>query len=413
MRRQEFHTKTYFYLALSIAFSLPFARLTPILIALMLLNWIIEGDLKNKLMILSKNKFALLFIALYGMHLTGMLYTQNTNSGWFDLEVKFSLLAFPLILATRPFNDKDTNSIFLSFIAGGLLSSFVLLGRALYTYIYLDENCFFYMQFSYFLHPSYLSMYLNTAIAWLLLGILKDTFSKVRSSTILAVLIILFFSFINILLSSKMGMFTTVLIFIGFLIYYIFSRKKYTLGIAGILLMSMMVYSVIRFIPAINDRVNNAVSAITNPNIDKTESESTAVRLLIWNACNQIISNNLYLGTGTGDAKDELLKEYEKQGMTGAIEHKLNTHNEFYQVFVSIGLIGFTLLLAGLLIPLIFAFKTSNTIYLFFILIIIFNFLSESMLETQAGVMFYAYFNSLLCFKNSTPDSYRDVNQQS
>lgn len=399
MTRQEFHTKTYYYLALLIAFCLPFARLTPAFIALMLLNWIIEGDLKNKLILLSKNKFALLFIAFYGMHLIGMLYTQNTNSGRFDLEVKFSLLAFPLVLATRPFNNKDTDSVFFAFIIGGVISALILLGRALYCYVYLNENCFFYMQFSYFLHPSYLSMYLNIAIAWLLLGILKHEFSKQAFSNLFALIIIIFFSLIIVLLSSKMGMFTTVLIFIGFLIYYIYSRKKYTLGIAGILLMTIMIYSVIRFVPAISDRVNTAISAITNTTVDKTESESTAVRLLIWNACNQVISENKYFGTGTGDAKDELLKEYEKQGMTGALEHKLNTHNEFYQVFVSLGLIGFTLLLGNLLIPLIFAFKIHHTMYLFFLLIIVFNFLSESMLETQAGVMFYAYFNSLFCFK--------------
>lgn len=402
MKRQEFHTKTYYYLALLIAFCLPFARLTPVFIALMLINWLIEGDLKNKLIQLSKNKLALLFIAFYGMHLVGMLYTQNTPSGWFDLEVKFSLLIFPLVLASRPFNDKDTDAIFLSFIAGGILSSLILVGRALYCHFYLDQNCFFYMQFSFFLHPSYLSMYLNTGIAWLLLGILKGKFSEQAFSNIFALIIIVFFSFINILLSSKMGLFTTVLIFLAFLIYYIFSRKKYTFGIAGILLMTVIVYSVVRFIPAINDRVSNAITAITNPTINKAESESTAVRLLIWKACNRVISENLYWGTGTGDTKDELLKEYEKQGMTGAFEHKLNTHNEFYQVFVSLGLIGFTLILGGLLIPSIVAFKASNTMYLFFLLIIVVNFLSESMLETQAGVMFYAYFNSLLCFKSTT-----------
>lgn len=403
MVSQEFHTKTYFYLAVLIAFCLPFATLTPVFIALMLLNWILEGDLKNKFILLSKNKLALLFIAFYGTHLAGMIYTQNTHSGWFDLEVKFSLFIFPLVLATRPFNTKDTDSIFLSFMVGGLISSFILLGRALYSYMYLDQNCFFYMQFSLFLHPSYLSMYLNLAIAWLLLGVLKNKFPEHAFSNLVAILIIVFFSFINFLLSSKMGMFTTVLIFVGFLIYYIYSRKKYISGIAGLLLMFVTVYSVIRFVPAINDRINNAISAVTNPTVNKTESESTAVRLLIWNACNQVISENLYLGAGTGDAKDELLKEYEKQGMTGALEHKLNTHNEFYQVFVSLGLLGFTLLLGSLLIPLIIAFKTSDTLYLFFLLIIVFNFLSESMLETQAGVMFYAYFNSLLCFK-STPN---------
>ena len=121
--------------------------------------------------------------------------------------------------------------------------------------------------------------------------------------------------------------------------------------------------------------------------------------MLIWSAANQVIAENLLIGVGIGDAKDVLLIEYEKRGMTGAMEHKLNAHNEYYQVFVSLGLIGFILLLMTLLLPLYSAFTSSNWIYILFLLIIILSFIPESMFETQAGVLFYAFFNSLLCFK--------------
>ena len=105
------------------------------------------------------------------------------------------------------------------------------------------------------------------------------------------------------------------------------------------------------------------------------------------------------IGVGTGDAKDALNKEYEKQNITNALTNKFNCHNEFYQVFVTLGIIGFLLLLVTIFFPLVHAFKTSNYLYAAFLLIIIFNFISESMLERQAGVMFYAFFNSLLCFR--------------
>jgi O-antigen ligase len=95
---------------------------------------------------------------------------------------------------------------------------------------------------------------------------------------------------------------------------------------------------------------------------------------------------------------------YKERGMKGAFEHQLNAHNEYYQVFISLGIIGFILLLVTLYFPFIFAFRTGNTIYLLFLLIVVLNFLTESMFETQAGVMFYAFFNSLLCFsKNNKP----------
>ncbi|MCX6295904.1 MAG: hypothetical protein NTX97_07530, partial [Bacteroidetes bacterium] len=101
MNRIQFHTKAHFYLALMIAFCLPIARFTALFIALLLLNWLIEGDFKNKFKIVSNNKLAVLFISFYLMHLVGMFYSQNIDFGLFDIQVKFSLLVLPLILVNR------------------------------------------------------------------------------------------------------------------------------------------------------------------------------------------------------------------------------------------------------------------------------------------------------------------------
>ena len=402
MLNKQFHIKAHYYCAILIAFCLPIARLTPIFIALMLLNWLTEGDFKNKFHAIIKNEFALLFISFYVMHLIGLIYTQNMSSGLFDIQVKFSLLVFPLIFASRPFDKGKIKIIFFAFIAGGLVSSFILLTRAIYTYEAYGENNFFYQAFSsYLIHPSYLSMYFNFIIAWLLINILNGSFYRSKFSNRIAILIIIFFSIIIVLLSSKLGLITLFLQCIGFLVYFIISRKKYSIGIIGIVLIVIASYSVIHFVPAIGGRINAALGALNSSNGSETDSESTAVRLLIWKAANQVISENFLLGTGTGDSKDCLMKEYKKRGMAGAVEHTLNAHNEYYQVFVSIGVIGFIILISNLLFPLGYAVKTSNSIYILFILILMLNFLPESMLETQAGVMFYAFFNSLLCFSDN------------
>ena len=132
--RIQFHQKAHYYLALLIAFCLPFARLTAFFIAFMLLNWLIEGDFKNKFNTLFKNKLALLFISFYLMHVFGLLYTKNIDSGLFDLQVKFSLFVFPLVIVSRPFLKEKTEMIFFAFIAGAILSSLTILTYASYTY---------------------------------------------------------------------------------------------------------------------------------------------------------------------------------------------------------------------------------------------------------------------------------------
>ena len=98
MTKADIHTKLHYFLGLIIAFTLPLAKLTPVFIALMLLNWIIEGDFKNKFKTILNNKIALLFISFYLLHLVGLSYTQNIPDGLFDIQVKLSLLLFPLIL---------------------------------------------------------------------------------------------------------------------------------------------------------------------------------------------------------------------------------------------------------------------------------------------------------------------------
>ncbi|MES2592721.1 MAG: O-antigen ligase family protein [Bacteroidota bacterium] len=347
---------------------------------------------------ISKNKLALLFLSFYILHLLGLFYTENTHSGLFDIQVKLSLFIFPIVFASRPFSAANKRIVFYAFIAGALASSLVMIIRATYFYITAGENYFFYQSFSFLLHPSYLSMYLNLASAWIIINLIQNKFTAKKYLNFCAVFIVLFFSFIIVLLSSKMGLITMVLSYTSFLIYYIISRKKYILGVSGLLTIALSIYSVIYFVPEISGRINRAISAVTNTTANQADTESTAVRILVWKAANQVVSENLIVGTGTGDPKDALMVEYNKRGMTGAFEHKLNAHSEFYQVFVSLGLIGFLILLIHLLLPLGYAFKWHNYIYSVFLLIIILNFFTESMLETEAGVIFFAFFNSLLCF---------------
>lgn len=130
--------------------------------------------------------------------------------------------------------------------------------------------------------------------------------------------------------------------------------------------------------------------------IDNTTTESSKVRLLIWQTSAEIIKDNFLFGVGTGDVKDVLMSKYKEKGLTGAYKENLNAHNQFLQTFIALGLPGILLLLASFVFPFILAIKTRNYIYLAFLIIVFINFLTESMLETIAGVMFYAFFNSLL-----------------
>ncbi len=398
MKISELHIKAHYFLALLIAFCLPFARMTSVFIVLFAINWLVEGDFKSKFQELTRNKLALLLISFYVLHVFGLLYSTNWVSGIFDLQVKLSLLIFPIILSTRPLTKTKVNHVFMALIAGAVVSSILILARALYLYLAFGENNFFYQALSVLIHPSYLSMYLNFAICWILISLFKRNNHGIPYFRILSYFVLLLFTLMVVLLSSKMGLLVMGLVYIGFLLYFIIARKMFLIGISGLVLFGTGVFLMMKFIPEVNGRISRAISAVTTTEVHLEDSESTAVRLLVWKAANQVIAEHFIFGTGIGDSKDALMKMYKEKGMTGAYASQLNTHNEFYQVFVSLGLIGFLIFVSSIIFPVFLSIKVKDLMYILFAFILILNFMAESMLETQAGTIFYAFFNAMLLF---------------
>ncbi|MBI2281003.1 MAG: O-antigen ligase family protein [Bacteroidetes bacterium] len=384
MTRIEFHRKSHYFIAILIAFTLPFGKFTPLFIGLLLINWIVEADFKTKFNNFIKNKLAILFVSLYLIHVLGLIYTNNMASGLFDIQVKLSLLIFPLIFASRPLTKAELSNVFCAFTIGLVYASIYMISRAVSLYFIEYEVAFFYKEFSALIHTSYISMYMNLAIVWLLITLFnkehEQLFSKISSS-----FLILFFSFIIVLLASKSGILTLVLIYIGILLYFILYKKNYLVGVIGILLIAFSLVLVSRFAPVVTNRIDSFLGAIhTESNTETTES--TSVRMLIWESSNQVIKNNFLLGVGTGDAKDVLNDEYSKKNISNALNHNLNAHNEFYQIFICLGVVGFIILVLNLFYPIIYYSKTADYLYVIFLLIITFNFLSEAFFNSIFGL---------------------------
>lgn len=81
-----------------------------------------------------------------------------------------------------------------------------------------------------------------------------------------------------------------------------------------------------------------------------------------------------------------------------AIANTLNTHNQYFETIISLGVIGLILLLGYFIVPIFIMIKNKNfsIIYLIFILIISFNAFFEAIFERQCGIIFFNFFNMLL-----------------
>tara|TARA_B100000900_G_scaffold327760_1_gene287942 strand:+ start:223 stop:744 length:522 start_codon:yes stop_codon:yes gene_type:complete len=125
---------------------------------------------------------------------------------------------------------------------------------------------------------------------------------------------------------------------------------------------------------------------------------STNTRLKAWKTSLELISQNLLFGVGNGNSTKILNLAYESKGYKSLKNKSINSHNQFIQFQLDHGLIGSFCLLFFTLIMLITSLIEKDFLYALFLTIIIINFMTESMLETQSGVVFFAFFNTLFFY---------------
>ncbi|MCX6248575.1 MAG: O-antigen ligase family protein [Bacteroidetes bacterium] len=411
--KRRIHQGIFRYCMLAVAFLLPVSgRYVPPFIGLMFLNWIVEGRFRQKFRLVASSRmrqFTLLFGLLYLLYLAGLIYTSNFEYGLFDLQVKLSLVVFPFLFATMDgehFSGPRRIQLLRFYIAGCLAGSLLFMGRAFVeTEFHHAINAFFYGSLSWYFHSSYLSMYYNFAVAVLLGHLITVEFRRKTVVYFAETALILWFIILVFLLSSKAGILTLG----GILLFYsgllIFKRKQLLPGIIILVLGAIIFYTTSRLLPAPFERMEYAGEVIRSDPGNKSQStESTGERLAIWKASSEIIREHFLIGVGTGDVKDSLYGKYSENKMYPALVRKLNCHCQYLQTFIALGAAGFLVLVLMLALPAIQAVRRKDNLYLVFLGIFAFNILVESMFETQAGVMFYAFFNAFLFVSMGTAD---------
>ena len=390
---------------MALAFCISLNRiLAPYIIGLIILNWLLEARFIKKYRYISKSlhrQDTLLFGALYFSYLVGMIYTSNMVDGLFSLQVKLSLIIFPILFATIDvdfWDSKKTRSLLISFIAGCFAASLYCLFDAFIIYLdTLEAGEFYFGDLSEFNAPSYSSMYLAFAIVVLLWFLLEGEIIKRNWLKVIVLLLIVYFSVFSIMLSSKAGVLILAIIFFLTISYIIFIRRQYIRGLIVMLVITLLFSLLLKVLPFSMIRINYAVNKLADKeNITNNATDGTVKRVLVWKYSLELIDRHFFIGVGTGDVLDALLEIYEEKSFGDAVTRALNSHNQYLQTFVALGILGFLVLVLSLLLPAILCVRRKNFIYLCFLVIIGSNFLVESMLERQAGVVFYAFFNAML-----------------
>lgn len=344
---------------------------------------------------------ALPWIAFYYLlHVIALAWTSDRAAAYFDLEVKLSLLLFPLFALLVPTVDQFTRTkVLKAYVAASTVAALLCLVLALFRFgseltlrqkgLLPDDpaytNHFFESRYALFLHPSYMAMYTVMALAlwwseeqWRDLG--KTWNVLVVSLLILAV----------ILCNSKIGWIT-----LGVLGIHVSLRSWRIPAIRRSLLVVMgavivVFSSLFLAFPTVSGKFTQALEAAGE--IDPSSDRSSDLRRMAWDAATDLVRAHPLLGVGTGDIKPELMAIYAEKGYVYASEKRLNAHGQFIQSAAALGLFGLALLLAALLVPMWKAIRERNDGLLAFLLLCLLNWAVESMLEVQAGVLFFAFF---------------------
>ncbi len=382
-----------------LSFAIPLdKRFIPLLILLLFLQSMLTMNFKVGYQSFRRHFLLKVMLLFFILHVTGLLYTHNITVGITDVTLKLSLIAFPLILAgNQNMTARFYNLIFLSFVLGCITASLICLGHAAYVYFTTKRITFFYSELSVFHHPSYFAMYLNFATV-LIFSRIRHIISLRSTINLFYFILVLLLSFMIILLSSKAGILTNAFVLVYFFLLNIRNRNFRMINIVFAALAGFIYFVTFNFIISKDyERIQQSEQTIMTPSIiDSSAVESTAVRLLVWKAAKEVISESLPFGVGTGDEKDILLKKYAEKNYKKPLEGSLNAHNQFLQTTIGIGIPGLMVLLTLFFYSLVSGVRKRDFVLVMFVIITGFNFLTESMLETIAGVVFFSFFLTLL-----------------
>ncbi len=117
---------------------------------------------------------------------------------------------------------------------------------------------------------------------------------------------------------------------------------------------------------------------------------SLFMRTEFWRAGWGVFLKNKFLGTGTGDVKDELNKEYELNGTLLSEKYRYRIHNQYLSIAATFGVIGFVIFLVCFFYP--FLAEKRGFLFTAFLIISSLSFITEDTLETQVGVTFVTFF---------------------
>jgi O-antigen ligase len=407
-----------YYFLLLFIFWLPLKdNYLPLILALWVVSWVLEGNFRSRLKNLEPKILYYALLVYFGVTTLWLLNRANLELSWFHVQEKLSMVFFPLFFAgINPIIRKNYKKLIFAFIAGNVVAILYCFAHAILTnlsvadgvyqlrtwiydgqendgfwyLVHLRSHIFSYSYLSVFKHPSYFSVYILFSVVALFYFIKTGEF-KTWPGKMLAVAILFLLSFTNYLLQSRAGLiaFAGTISLVVVLELLAWNRKKSLFVLIALFLGGLAIGLAS---PDIRTSLKNKISLQNSP---ETGSE---IRVQVWGASLEVIRENFWFGTGPANLTGKLVEKYQKLGIEAAESDQLNTHNQFLETFAGLGLIGFLSLVFIIAYGFYYSIRHKNQLLFFVMFILLVNFMFEAMMNRMAGILFMMLFISMFVF---------------
>ncbi len=148
---------------------------------------------------------------------------------------------------------------------------------------------------------------------------------------------------------------------------------------------------------AVDRRLNKIIWEFDNYKKGRDfNGHSVVMRWAYLKTAVHIFADNFWLGVGTGDLQEAFDTQYNLEKSMLTDSHRLRAHNQYVTYAVSFGVFGLCWILIYLIYPFFKSKERISILYLAFFIIIALSMLTEDTLESQAGIVFFSFFNSIL-----------------
>ena len=116
----------------------------------------------------------------------------------------------------------------------------------------------------------------------------------------------------------------------------------------------------------------------------------------MWQESIKLIKQHPFLGNGLGNSTEALSEAFKLINYERGIVKGYNAQNQFLESFLEMGVIGFTLLLGFMGYSYCMAWMERNKLYLAYLSVITIYMVTESLWQTQMGMVSFAFFNAFI-----------------